>query len=428
MGILKDLPELVGAKVISDETARKISDYYQSKRTTSPNKQLLIFGILGAVLVGIGLLFIIANQWDELSQATKTACAFLLLIAPQSLVVYVLTTKQDKIIWRESTGLLLFFAVGANISLLSQIFHVNGEATSFILMWMLLAIPLIYLVNSSAVSLACLIGAMCYRLAVSVEATDPSDAYLFWLLFALPLPHYFLLIRKSPDYLLSAFHDWVIPLVLTVSIQIISQNAGELMSPVYLSMFAIFILVGNGPIFAGKPLVFNGYKIFGFAGTVITLLVMTFQDNWKKLAEGHYQFGSLMVTPEFIVNVILFVFASLLLYRQYRNKSLADWKLTETTYWIYLLLFLVGTFTHLSYILVNILVLVWAVILIRNGSKLNHLGVLNTGMIILTLLVTCRAFDTDLSFVAKGSLFVIVGIGFFLANWLILKKRKENEA
>jgi uncharacterized membrane protein len=428
MSILKDLPELVSANLITDETARKISDYYQGKQTTSPNKQLLIFGILGAVLVGIGLLFIIANQWDELSRATKTACAFLLLIVPQSLVGYVLTKKQDKIIWRESTALLLFFAVGANISLLSQIYHVSGEATSFILTWILLAIPLIYLANSSAISLACLIGAMCYRFAVSVEATDPSETYLFWLLFVLPMPHYFLLIRKSPDYLLSAFHHWVIPLVLTVSIQIISQNSGELMSPVYMSMFAIFILIGKKSIFTGKPLVLNGYKIFGFAGTVVTLLVMTFQSNWEKLANGQYEFGTLMATPEFVANVILFIIATLLFYQRYRNRSLADWKLTEITYWLFLLLFFIGTFTHQSYILVNILVLIWAVILIRDGSRLNHLGVLNTGMIVLTLLVTCRAFDTDLSFVAKGSLFVLVGIGFFLANWLILKKRKENEA
>lgn len=428
MSILRDLPELVSANIITDETAQKILDYYQGKRTTSPNRQLLIFGILGALLVGIGLLFIIANQWDDLSLVTKTACAFLLLLVPQALVIHVIARKQDKIVWRESTSLLLFFAVGANISLLSQIYQVNGEATSFILTWMLLAFPLIYLVDSSAVSLACLIGAMFYRFAVKLEATDANEAYFFWLLFALPLPHYFRLIKHSPGLLLSKFHHWVIPFVLTVSIQIISDNYGEMMSPVYLSMFAIFILIAKNPVFAGLPPIFNGFKIFGFAGTMITLLTMTFSNNWENLAGKHYQLGILMVTPEFIANLVLFLVATWILYRYYRNKSLSDLKITDITYWLYLLIFYIGTFTHQSYILVNILVLAWAVILIREGSRQNHLGVLNTGMIVLTLLITCRAFDTDLSFVAKGSLFVLVGIGFFLSNWLILKKRKEHEA
>ena len=54
MSLLKELPELVGANIISSDTAQKITDYYKRKQTTSPNRQLLIFGILGALLVGIG--------------------------------------------------------------------------------------------------------------------------------------------------------------------------------------------------------------------------------------------------------------------------------------------------------------------------------------------------------------------------------------
>ncbi|MEM6542707.1 MAG: DUF2157 domain-containing protein, partial [Bacteroidota bacterium] len=62
------------------------------------------------------------------------------------------------------------------------------------------------------------------------------------------------------------------------------------------------------------------------------------------------------------------------------------------------------------------------------GAKQDHLGILNYGLLILTALVVCRFFDTDLSFVVRGIMFVSVGAGFFVANYLMLKKRKANES
>lgn len=43
-----DLPELVSANIISTDTAQQISDYYKRKQVIPPNRQLLIFAILGA--------------------------------------------------------------------------------------------------------------------------------------------------------------------------------------------------------------------------------------------------------------------------------------------------------------------------------------------------------------------------------------------
>ena len=85
MSLLKDLPELVSANIINGETAQRITEYYKRKQASSPNRQLLIFGILGALLVGTGLMFIVANQWEELPLAVQTTCTFLLLLIPQTL-------------------------------------------------------------------------------------------------------------------------------------------------------------------------------------------------------------------------------------------------------------------------------------------------------------------------------------------------------
>ncbi len=429
MSLLKDLPELINANVISADTAEKISAFYRKKEVPSPNRQLLLFSILGALLVGTGVMFIVANQWDELPQSVKTCCAFMLLIVPQLLCGYVLLKKQNKLIWRESSALLLFFAVGANISLVSQIFNINGEMSSFTLTWMLLTVPLIYLLDVSALSLAYLFGTMVYGITARFNAPYPIEEYLFWFLFLLPLPRYIQHLKKSPENLLFILHHWMIPFVLIQTLGTLSHGSKMLLYPAYLTMFGIFYFIGNSSFFRNRPLIQNGYLLLGFAGTVIVLLIMTFKPIWTSFAEPHYQFNDLIVMPEFIACVILFTLASILLYRQNKNKPLTDWRLIDVVYILFLIIFILGAgATSLAIILVNLLIFALGLLMLREGVNLSHLGVLNIGMLVIALLVICRSFDTDLTFVVKGILFVLVGIGFFGSNLMMIKKRKKNEA
>ena len=429
MSLLKDLSELVSANIISGETAQEITEYYQRKKITPPNRQLLIFGILGALLVGIGLMFIVANQWDELPQAVQTACAFLLLLIPQALCGYVMLKMPEKIVWRESTALILFFAVGSSISLVSQIYHINGEMSSFMLTWTLLTVPLVYLLNSSSVSLAYLFSIMVYALSARHSASFPYEEYFFWILFLLPLPKYFQILKKSSGNILLLAHHWMIPFVLTMSLGTLSHGLKMVMYPNYITMFAIFYFLGNSANLRQRPLLQNGYMIFGFLGTVITLLILTFKSSWREMGSGHYRLDYLIIAPEFIAGIILFALASFLLSRQNKHKKLKSWGFMDVIYILFLLIFILASQnTFLAVVAVNLVIFILGIFLLREGSRISHLGVLNMGMLVIALLVTCRSFDTDLTFVFKGTLFVLVGIGFFAVNWLMIKKRNANEA
>ncbi|MCX6222210.1 MAG: DUF2157 domain-containing protein [Bacteroidia bacterium] len=430
MSILHDLQELVGANVISSETAHQISAYYKKKQENSlggKNKQLLLFGILGAFLVGIGLLFIVANQWEELPRSVKTACAFLLLIVPQMLCVYAMYKKPDKVVWRESTALILFFAVCANISLVSQIYHINGDASSFIFTWMMLTVPLVYIMNSSAVSIGYLIGILSYSFAVRFDGNALLSDHLTWLLFLVPMPHYFRLIRSSSDSPLTKLLHWVVPAVLTLNLGTVIFNYGELMPPVYFTLFGIFYFLGSGNYFRNRTPEQNGYLIIGTLGSIITLIVMSFKSHWEKISSLPHPFGTLSTSPEFIAFVLLFALASGILYREIRDRGLAGLRIMEVAWVLFLLIFLLGFFTTISVFLINIAVFATGVMMIREGAGKNNLSALNSGMIVITILLICRSFDIDLTYVVKGLMFVGVGIGFFITNWWMLKKQRKNE-
>lgn len=427
MSLSKDIQELVESDIISQDTADKIQMYYQSKKGPSQNRLFVVFGILGAILVGLGIFLILAHNWDNFSKFTKTILAFVPLITGQILCGFTLMKKRDNITWRESGTAFLFFAVGASISLISQIYNIPGDLSSFLLTWMLVCFPLSYLMKSSIASLLFITGITYYAVEASYWSHPTSDSYNYWILLLLTLPYYYLLYKKNPEANFMIIHNWLIPLSVIITLGILAQNAKELMYIAYISLFGFFYLIGNSTVFKEKKLINNGYRVLGSIGTISLLLALSFDWFWNKLRKQDFQFNEIIRSPELIAVVILSLLAFGLLYMQRRKKPFVDIDPIELIFILFIITFIIGLYSPLSIVLVNLLVFLIGLMTILKGAKLDHLGVLNFGLIIITALVVCRFFDTDLSFVTRGILFVSVGIGFFVTNFWMLKKRKANE-
>jgi hypothetical protein len=78
----------------------------------------------------------------------------------------------------------------------------------------------------------------------------------------------------------------------------------------------------------------------------------------------------------------------------------------------------------LSAILDNLLVLGLGIATVVEGSRTNSVATLNVGLLTLTALLICRFFDLKIDFVVRGILFIVVGVGFFLSNYWLIKKKK----
>jgi uncharacterized membrane protein len=162
MRILKELTELVENGIITDEVAEHVREYYQNRGSIHNNRLFIAFGILGAILSGLGVILIFAHNWDDFPRSLKTFLAFLPLLASQWLCLYVILRKNDDVTWKESGAALVFFSVGAAIALISQIYHIPGNLSTYLLTWMILCIPVIYVMRSSITSLLCLAGTTYY--------------------------------------------------------------------------------------------------------------------------------------------------------------------------------------------------------------------------------------------------------------------------
>ena len=428
MNLLRDFDELIKADVITQETADRIQEYYKNKRSSSTNRLFIVFGILGAILVGLGILLIIAHNWDELSRFTKTIFAFLPLLAGQMLCGYVIVKRFDSVAWRESTAVFLFFSIGACLSLVSQIYNIPGGPDTFVLTWMLLTLPLIYLMNASITSMLYIVGITYYAVYQSYRYHPSADAWFYWLLLLAVLPHYYALFRKNFDSNFMILHNWIIPLSLIIALGTVAKNNGEIIYIAYFSLFGLLYLIGDLDFFTKQNPKNNGYKILGSLGTVVLLLALSFDWYWINLTRKLLQFNQIITTPEFFASAIISVSAGILLFLQVKNKLLQDIKPVALVFILFILAFFLGlSSSSIAQILINLYVLAIGFLMIREGAKQDHLGILNYGLLVITSLVICRFFDTDLSFVFRGVLFVMVGAGFFAANYWMLKKRKTDD-
>lgn len=420
--LIKELPELIENKVISKEVALSIEQYYHSKQNNSPNKLFMVFGVLGSILVGLGIILILAHNWDDFTRSTKTIFAFLPLLIGQFFVGFSILKKKSAT-WKEASGTFLFFAVGASISLVAQIYNIPGNMSSFLLTWILLCLPLIYLLKSNSIMILHLVFITWYVCSYGYSFMNYSNSpWLYLALLALSLPHYWQLLKHKLDANITSIINWLVPLSLIITLGTFVEHEEALGFLLYLLLFSLFYNIGKIPYFENQKLRRNGFLITGSLGIVIILLIASFRWLWKDII----RIDSFQV-QELYMSAVLFLMSILTLVYLYLKHKVKSFNIFQFVFVIFTVLFFIGINNEMvPAILVNMLIFALGVVTVKIGADKFHFGVLNYGLLIIAALVTCRFFDTDMSFVLRGLLFVGVGVGFFLTNYYMLKKQKSK--
>ena len=424
MKLSKDLTELVQAGVIDQATADKIGNYYATKTTSPQSKMVIVFGILGSLLVSLGIILILAHNWDDLTRTTKAVIAFIPLVIGQGLCAFTLLKRKDSTAWREGSAVFLIFAIGACISLISQVYNIPGSLTSFLLTWVLLGIPIVYVMNSSSASLLYIIGITYYACSIGYWEGNGRENYSYWGLLLLILPHYYYLFTKKSDSNFFTIHNWFIPLSVTAVLGTLATDASEIMFVAYMSLFGLLYQIGGLPTLRDLKIRNNGYLVLGSLGTVVLLLILGFDFFWSDL-RGEEMPKGLMSSPEFLTALVLTIAALVLLVYQKMKQRPLSLRPAEWVFIVFVVLFYLGYRSPFVVIWINLLTLLIAVLTIREGAMRNHFGILNYGLLIITGLIICRFFDVNIDFVLKGFLFVLVGLGFFFANMWMMKRKKK---
>ena len=179
---------MVREGILTEDTADKIRAFYASKEKGGGNRLFLVFGVLGSLLVGLGLFLILAHNWDDLSVGIKTVVAFLPLLLGLAASGYSLVKKADSPSWREGSGVFLFLAVGVCLALLQQIHNLPDTTGQFMLKWMLMGVPIAYVLGSSMSSILYFLGIIWIGFEYGAQLSNSWEDALFWPMALLGLP------------------------------------------------------------------------------------------------------------------------------------------------------------------------------------------------------------------------------------------------
>ncbi|MEO1051291.1 MAG: DUF2157 domain-containing protein [Bacteroidota bacterium] len=421
--IKKALPELIEAEIITPATADKIVDFYEAKASDPQRRLLIVFGILGSILVGTGIILILAHNWDNLSRLSKTILAFSPLIISQALCGYTIFKKTYSVAWRESTAILLFFAIGACMALVSQVYNISGSLDSFVLTWTILALPIIYIMRSSMASLL-------YLAFISWYVVLDWNYGYYWLLLAGALPHYFNLIKRDPASNFLAFHHWLIPISAIFGVAAATDKHESLIVLALLSAFAVYYQIGRSKLFESAKLRTNAYLILGSLGTALLLIITSFDEFWSYLYESKYTWTIMVNSKTFATWIVAFLLAvvggSRLVYRTNLKTVLSEYPKSVVFVLFSLAFLLAQSGDILPIIIVNLLIVWVGMASVITGIKSGSFTKLNYGLVLLTILIVCRFFDMDISFVIKGLIYIALGVTLFVVNYVIMKRKRST--
>ena len=426
--LYQQLPSLIEKGIIQNETAEKLKLHFgEIDEKPDYNIAFLIAGILGAVLIGGGIIMIFAYNWEDLSLSWRTVLSFLPLLFAQVIYTYVFFRKRDSNSWVEASSGFLMLMLASSIALISQTYHIEGSTEGFLLIWMLLSIPLLYLMNSS-------LAAMFYLIGIASWAINQhgSESVYYWAFLLVFLPHYIINTKQDQLSIRSNLLGWTLVISFAIAyFGVIEPEIQEFSLICSSLLISNFYLKGelnyNGPGFINRPFQTAAICILFIMSMVLGYDWPEDNTSLQSLVYGdrYATWAGLTNFFFFVANILGFVY---LLYLYLKKGGITNYFILGFPFMIIIGLALMRMNMETgAIVLANVFLFGYGLFYIKSGIQKHQMALVNVGMLFISALIIARFFDADFDFVVKGVAFVLLGIGFLSVNVLLSRKLKAME-
>lgn len=130
-------------------------DLAEYKKEHRSKKQVIAFSTIGTILIGIGAILFVASNWEKIGNSIKV-----LLLAGSTIGIhyagYHIKYENQKYP-RLGSALILLSALffGASLFLIAQIYNINANNSTLVLIWLIGVFPLIYSYMSTPIAGLC---------------------------------------------------------------------------------------------------------------------------------------------------------------------------------------------------------------------------------------------------------------------------------
>jgi uncharacterized membrane protein len=385
----EQIKEWVDSGIITSEQAKKmLFDVAQKSKEEKSNKLIVAISTIGSILLGIGAILFVASNWRDMPNVIK-----ILLLTGSTFGAYYLgySFKYEKQNLPKVGASLFFLGAllfGASLFLIAQMYNINANNHTLVLVWLIGVLPLVYtFVSESIAALSALLFLMWTGLFIFRNNHFDSEIiilfpviYLFAgaMLFSIGGLHYFLPAMQK--------------------IARMFRLAG-----LKICMFSLFLLTFDF-----------------FSGSEMT----------RVLGESYSAFNTAMSQ----ITTSIFIFAVLaiigLAENFFFNPAQSKTNNLESGAALALVLFTLffffnATGSSLFVLLYNLIFALLAVSLILTGYQKADMSALNMGMFWLSAFIIAKYFDFFWDLMDRSIFFLIGGLIFVLGGIALEQKRRK---
>jgi uncharacterized membrane protein len=407
--------------VIDQELAAVLAARYP---ITDKGWSRMVFSVLGAILLGLGVILFFAYNWASLPKFAKLGVIFAALLGSHGAALWSARRAAAPASLAEGLHILGVMLFGAGIWLVAQIYHIDEHYPNAFLFWSLGALSLAWALPSLAqgflavllLSLWSAFDVFDFRWAnhwaplltacgiAPLAWMQRSRVLLFFTLLALLLMLVWGVVPLDDD------------LIIAVAM--------------FISMFYIVAgLLVSETAFAESHSVF---KLVGFAGYFIFLYVLSFAKGSRGLDNVNLSHLAIMLYFAVPFALAFLGWCWVLLTRLGRFDRLwqGQWALL-----IVPLLLVAGMslellpFNGLAALLFNLIFLAHCVLFIVQGSRNVDAKLVSIACVLFALLTITRYVDLFNSLLLRSLVFLLLGTGVFVVgNFYTRTKRRIEEA
>jgi uncharacterized membrane protein len=424
-----ELPSLVQKGVLDDSHAAALKAHYGDVPKVGGRRvAIVIFSIIGSLLIGAGVIMLLAHNWSQLTRPARTFLAIAPLLAAQGFGVHVMR-KQQGVAARESAATFISLLFASAVAVIGQTYHIGGDLGGFLLTCSIFIIPLAFLMDAvmpSVLYMGAITGWLGY------ERFHDDRVHLFWLLLVPVLLRYVKMIRKDPYAGRAVLLGWVMAICLPIAtgfIQEYSMRGAWIVT--FASVFSVMYLAAKRWFDDAESVWTSPFRAIGAAGIMVMSFLLTYDFFWDEAVR--FSWWSSWKDFSGVDTLLLLIpaagVATLMMpvFRKRRYVEFATGGMGLLTAFGFVCV--VATEGEvLGMLLFNIYILGISISRIVSGLKRESVSALNSGMLMLGLLIMLRFLDSEFGFLAKGIVFILLGIGFLVVNLKVLRKKKEVSA
>ncbi len=423
----KESVNWVSEKIISPEQAAVLNKRYAQDEESTRSFGTMLFGGFGAVILALGIILLFAYNWQDMHRYTKLAILFSAFLASHVAGVYCFSKGHWQTVGAvlNLLGTLLF---GANMALISQIYHTGGALEDLLGVWALASVAVAWAGFSVVNGIAACVLIFAWS-GYCIVDLDLWSVPAFLGPVAMAVACGCLAFLKKSYVLTTVTLLGVCSLIIMNLFRVFHLD--EMV--IVINVLALGILMNAiGFIWERQKSEFNPGFIFKHFGYLM-LLVVIFICSTQMMGyfDEYTRRGMTMALPclALIATVVYLVLNREGLLKNFYDQITAVFSFVLPLAWIYLCFISVtgpewtGWVMRLS---TNLILLGLSVKWMLHGANTTQWIYMVRGSIVFVILAGFRFFDTFDSLLARGACFVVVGVSLFGIGFYYNRVKKEK--